>query len=349
MKRRNPRSKFWKPLTPSAKLAAIVGDKPVTRTEMISNLWKYIRRNKLQSKSNPRMIKADAALKSSGDTSRQHQQVVAELVRLKQVVEGLQMARTNEPNIQRIENIPGRRIPFDYLVEIPILAGVQTEQPGSIPISQEGPFVATSRVIALRSTFEFQSIAPGTSTAVKFFGRSYGRFRPVHSAWDITDGQRVQQVTQAVGFPGTGAPHIISPSNEASFRSMEGDFMIKFVEGSTAYPRSNIPVPSSLWTKQINSPFDLGALDFFERGDVITFSVLPLHPNNPQYGNVSGFGAPNANYPFLPSQWDGVEGIQDPQNALALAVDPLTRLPNASLIIGFHGFRIVQPAGAGPY
>ena len=63
MKRKNPRSKFWKPLTPSAKLAAIVGDSPVTRTEMVSKLWKYIRRNKLQSRSNPRMIKADAAMK----------------------------------------------------------------------------------------------------------------------------------------------------------------------------------------------------------------------------------------------------------------------------------------------
>jgi chromatin remodeling complex protein RSC6 len=29
---------------------------------MVSKLWKYIRRNKLQSRTNPRMIKADAAL-----------------------------------------------------------------------------------------------------------------------------------------------------------------------------------------------------------------------------------------------------------------------------------------------
>jgi len=156
-------------------------------------------------------------------------------------------------------------------------------------------------------------------------------------------------VTQAVGFPGTGAPHIISPSNESSFRSMEGDFMIKFVEGSTSYPRSNISVPSTLWTRQINSPFDLGALDFFERGDVITFSVLPLHPNNPQYGNAFGGAAGDANYPFVTSQWDSVEGIQDAVNAAAGATDPITRLPNATIIIGFHGYRIVQPAGAGPY
>lgn len=63
MKRRNPRSKFWKPMTPSAKLAAVVGSKPMTRTQMISNLWKYIRRHKLQSRTNKRMIKADAALR----------------------------------------------------------------------------------------------------------------------------------------------------------------------------------------------------------------------------------------------------------------------------------------------
>ena len=63
MKRRNPRSKFWKPLMPSAKLAAVVGNKPVTRTQMISKLWAYIRRNRLQSRTNKRMIKADANLK----------------------------------------------------------------------------------------------------------------------------------------------------------------------------------------------------------------------------------------------------------------------------------------------
>ena len=63
MKRRNPRSKFWKPLMPSAKLAAVVGNKPVTRTQMISKLWAYIRRHRLQSRTNKRMIKADANLK----------------------------------------------------------------------------------------------------------------------------------------------------------------------------------------------------------------------------------------------------------------------------------------------
>lgn len=62
-RRRNPKSSFWKPLKPGAKLAAVIGDAPVTRTDMISKLWRYVKRNKLQSRSNPRMIKADAKLK----------------------------------------------------------------------------------------------------------------------------------------------------------------------------------------------------------------------------------------------------------------------------------------------
>jgi chromatin remodeling complex protein RSC6 len=50
-------------MKPSPKLAAVVGSKPVTRTEMIKKLWAYIRRNKLQSRTNKRMIKADAAMR----------------------------------------------------------------------------------------------------------------------------------------------------------------------------------------------------------------------------------------------------------------------------------------------
>lgn len=294
--------------------------------------------------------KADRALGNISGIGQQQQQIVAELGRMKQLLEALQMQRTNEPNIQRIESIPGRRIPFDYAVDILIPAGVQSELTGTINVSQEGPLIVVMRTAILRSAFEFQYKAPGSNTTARFFGRSYGRFRPVHSGWDISDGVRVQQVNQPVTFPGTGAPHIISPSNEASFRTMEGDFLIKVVEGSTAYPRSNIPIPSGLWTKQINSPFELGALDFIERGDTLTFTVLPLHPNNPEYGNVSAYGTgANGNYPFGASQWDAVEGIKDPIDADAAAVDPVTRLPNAVLTLILSGFRIVQPAGAGPY
>lgn len=59
-----PNAAFMKPVTPSAALAAIVGDKPIPRTEITKRLWAYIKKNDLQDPKNKRNIKADAALKA---------------------------------------------------------------------------------------------------------------------------------------------------------------------------------------------------------------------------------------------------------------------------------------------
>jgi upstream activation factor subunit UAF30 len=50
-------------LTPSAALAAVVGSAPIPRTEIVSKLWVYIKKNNLQDKLNKRMVNADAKLK----------------------------------------------------------------------------------------------------------------------------------------------------------------------------------------------------------------------------------------------------------------------------------------------
>jgi len=50
-------------MTPSASLAAVVGASPLPRTEVVSKLWVYIKKNKLQDAINKRMINADAKLK----------------------------------------------------------------------------------------------------------------------------------------------------------------------------------------------------------------------------------------------------------------------------------------------
>ena len=60
---RKPNAAFMAPVTPDAKLAAVVGDKPLPRTELTKKLWLYIKKNKLQDAKNKRMINADAALK----------------------------------------------------------------------------------------------------------------------------------------------------------------------------------------------------------------------------------------------------------------------------------------------
>ena len=61
---RKPNAAFMKPLTPSPALAAVVGSKPLPRTEATSALWRYIKKNGLQDAKNKRMINADASLKA---------------------------------------------------------------------------------------------------------------------------------------------------------------------------------------------------------------------------------------------------------------------------------------------
>jgi upstream activation factor subunit UAF30 len=60
---RKPSAAFMKPLAPSDALAAVIGSKPVPRTEVVKKLWVYIKANKLQDNANRRMINADAKLK----------------------------------------------------------------------------------------------------------------------------------------------------------------------------------------------------------------------------------------------------------------------------------------------
>jgi chromatin remodeling complex protein RSC6 len=60
---RKANAAFMKPVTPTAALAKVVGDKPIPRTEVTKRFWAYIKGNKLQDPKNKRMIKADAVLK----------------------------------------------------------------------------------------------------------------------------------------------------------------------------------------------------------------------------------------------------------------------------------------------
>lgn len=62
-KKRTPNAAFMKAMTPSPALAAVIGDKPMPRTEVTKKVWDYIKANKLQDAVNRRMINADAKLK----------------------------------------------------------------------------------------------------------------------------------------------------------------------------------------------------------------------------------------------------------------------------------------------
>ena len=62
--KRKPNAAFMRPMTPSAALSAVVGAKPLARTEAVKRIWVHIKKNKLQDNKNRRMINNDAALKA---------------------------------------------------------------------------------------------------------------------------------------------------------------------------------------------------------------------------------------------------------------------------------------------
>jgi chromatin remodeling complex protein RSC6 len=62
--KRKANAAFMKPVQPDAKLAAVVGDKAMPRTELTKKIWAYIRKHGLQDKKNKRMINADDNLQA---------------------------------------------------------------------------------------------------------------------------------------------------------------------------------------------------------------------------------------------------------------------------------------------
>ena len=60
-------SAFMKPMKVSSELAAVVGEGPMPRSEVVKKLWVYIKAHGLQDQTNKRNINADEALKKVFD------------------------------------------------------------------------------------------------------------------------------------------------------------------------------------------------------------------------------------------------------------------------------------------
>ena len=63
-KKRKPNAAFMKPVQPDVTLSAVVGNKPIPRTELTKKLWAYIKKNGLQDKKKKTNINADDKLKA---------------------------------------------------------------------------------------------------------------------------------------------------------------------------------------------------------------------------------------------------------------------------------------------
>jgi chromatin remodeling complex protein RSC6 len=69
--KRAPNPAFMKPMQPSDDLGAVVGARPMPRTEVTKRIWDYIRKNGLQDQKNRRMINADDRLRAVFGGKRQ--------------------------------------------------------------------------------------------------------------------------------------------------------------------------------------------------------------------------------------------------------------------------------------
>src|SRR5918912_717754 len=60
---RKPNPAFMRPVEPDDKLAAVVGSKPLPRSELTKKMWDYIKKNGLQDKKKRTQINADDTLR----------------------------------------------------------------------------------------------------------------------------------------------------------------------------------------------------------------------------------------------------------------------------------------------
>lgn len=234
-----------------------------------------------------------------------------------------------------LDDIEGRLIPYDYLVDIPIPSGQSQEFQGTIPISMEGPFVATHRVMAYRSAVEFQ-LTDREGVKTSYLGRSNGRFRGISSAQDLFDAARAfDQISQyqpsyigavwdgaavlPVGnpggvnpdslntinmlpnFPGSGRPLNVSPMSMAASRTMGFDGLVAVELAGANFRRQNQPIPSDFWQEGVTGSTALSVYDVFDPGEVVTIKVTPTHVANPAYGSISSLARKAALYTFVPA------------------------------------------------
>lgn len=69
--KRTPNAAFMKPMVADAALQAVIGATPMPRTEIVKQLWVYIKKHGLQDAANKRMINADAKMKVLFDGASQ--------------------------------------------------------------------------------------------------------------------------------------------------------------------------------------------------------------------------------------------------------------------------------------
>jgi len=189
----------------------------------------------------------------------------AEIRGLKGALGALQQAKSAAsaltPLVPRfIEDIPGKRVPYTYGVNLQPAAGAAWTTAlvsGVLTISSDGPFLATGLVAAWR---------PTTGTSVVGAIAMTGRWRPISS-------------TNAITQDGVGS--LIAMPDAV-------DFVWNYSEAGSDRARQNIDRSSVELFSNQDRPCYLPIADFFERNTAVTVNVTMLR--NPTNTGVLYFG-----------------------------------------------------------
>lgn len=143
-----------------------------------------------------------------------------------------------------IEDIPGKRVPYLYGVNIEFAtaATAPARTTGTITISQDGPFVAVDIWVTWRVTL--------TGDA------NIGRYFPVSS-----------------GDPHSGVVLVVAGAGNDTFRDDMVDFLIDFTDAGADRQLQNIPIPGHFFQDR---PLRLNVPWFLERNSAVTVGVSQL-------------------------------------------------------------------------
>lgn len=323
--------------------------------QVLSNLQQQIHgANRMAREALERSTRSSSALGAvQANLQDQSSQQAEEVAKLKGVIEGMKITGSagvaGRPDMLTIEQIPGRRVPFDVTVQVAVPANLTSSVTGTYTLSMDGPFVAVARYATFISTYTFQ-VSDGQNVT-RYVGRSFGRQRPISSVTDLMDamtgwneaGIFNLQTQQGCGAEETAPEPVVlaRPTNKSPYRTMGFDGYVSLK--NSIYPRQNQQVPTSLWAPGFTQTQQLPVLDYFEKGEIIEFEIEPLHVNNPAAGNIQSF---LGSMPYLAGQYDGHEGIGYTDWVCDPGVsDVITRRPDGILVVGLLGFRILQPSG----
>lgn len=184
-------------------------------------------------------VRARSAIANMAMRVKQHEAQLTQLT-------ALQKATADAP--KWIEQIPGRRVPYKAVIDLPVLANSGAKVDGVYNVSQDGPFVLTG--IGLF----YKRMNPPSPEPPDPFAGIWGYATAAHA--------RLLDTHPAEGFLGLDQPHVTSGGLQITDRGSDRQWQ-------------NKEIPSALFSAEAGGIYVEPVACLFERDSVIEASFTP--------------------------------------------------------------------------